>query len=159
MKALIVAAVLLGVSVSVVAQTTSSRATVQQALGFEDQTGAALAGWHTNPAGTVSADNSVAHSGKWSARLERDARSEGNFSVMTRSLPVDFAGGVVELRGWLRLKDVSGDAGFWLREDADGHSVAFKNMQTQQIKGTKDWAQYSLFLPVNPEAQRFTLGC
>ena len=158
MKPCIVGAILLGFSVSVVAQTTSERATVQQALGFENQTGATLTGWHTSPPGTVSADNSVAHSGKWSVRLERDAKSAGGQAVITRGLPVDFAGGVVELRGWLRLKDVSGDAGFWLREDADGHSVEFKNMQSQQVKGTEDWTQYSLFLPVNAEAQQLYFG-
>jgi len=158
MKVCVVAAVLVAACGWGVAQTNSSRATVQRALGFEDQTGAVLTGWHAAPPGTVSADNSVFHSGKWSVRLERDANSAGGQAVISRSLPVDFAGGVVELRGYLRLKDVSGDAGFWMRQDADGHSVALRNMQTQQLKGTKDWTQYSLFLPVNPEAQELYFG-
>jgi hypothetical protein len=91
-------------------------------------------------------------------RLQRDAQSVGTFSVITRSLPVDFKGGTVELRGYLRLQDVSGDAGLWLRQDADGQVVALKNMQAQQVKGTHDWAQFNITLPINPQAQQLYFG-
>ena len=93
MKIGILTAVLIASSLPVLAQTTVSRTTVQQALGFEDQTSTALAGWHSYPPGTVYADNSVFHTGHWSVRLQRDAQSAGGFSVLTRSLPVDFQGG------------------------------------------------------------------
>lgn len=136
----------------------SSFATVQQELGFEQQTGAALKDWHTNPPGTVKADDQVAHTGRWSARLQRDEKSAGTFSVMTRMLPVDFAGGTVELRAFLRLKDVSGFAGLWLRQDADGEMLSLENMQSQQVKGTRDWAEYHIWLPLNPKAQKLYLG-
>jgi hypothetical protein len=158
MKIGILTAVLIASSLPVLAQTTVSRTTVQQALGFEDQTSTALAGWHSYPPGTVYADNSVFHTGHWSVRLQRDAQSAGGFSVLTRSLPVDFQGGTIELRAYLRLQDVSDSAGLWLRQDADGQSVAFKNMQAQQVNGTRDWAQYSITLPINPQAQQLYFG-
>lgn len=135
-----------------------SRANLQQSLGFEDQTSSVLTGWHAYPPGTVSADDSVSHTGRWSVRLQRDAQSARTFSVITRSLPVDFQGSTVELRGYLRLRDVSGSAGLWLRQDADGQVLAFKNMQAQQVKGTRDWAQYSITLPINPRAQQLYFG-
>jgi Peptidase family S41 len=91
-------------------------------------------------------------------RLQRDAQSAGTFSVITRSLPVDFQGGAVELRGYLRLQDVSGNAGLWLRQDADGQMLALENMQSQQVKGTHDWAQYRITLPINPQAQQLFFG-
>jgi hypothetical protein len=158
MKSGIFAVVLLAASVPVLAQTAVSRATLQQSLGFEDQTGPALTGWHANPPGTVSADDRVAHTGRWSVRLQRDAQSAGTFSVITRSLPVDFQGGTVELRGYLRLQGVSGNAGLWMRQDADGQMLALENMQSQQVKGTRDWAQYRITLPINPQAQRLFFG-
>jgi C-terminal processing protease CtpA/Prc len=158
MKIGILTAFFLVAFISVLAQTTGSRADLQQSLGFEDQTGPALTGWHAYPPGTVSADNSVSHTGRWSVRLQRDARSAGTFSVITRSLSVDFQGSTVELRGHLRLQDVSGDAGLWLRQDVDGQVVAFKNMQAQQVNGTRDWAQYSIALPINPQAQQLYFG-
>lgn len=158
MKIRILTAVFLAASVQVVAQTTPSRTTLQQSLGFEDQTGPALADWHMSPPGTVSADNSVSHSGHWSVRLQPDAKSAHPVSVITRSLPIDFKGGTVELRGYLRLQDVSGSANLWLRQDADGETLAIKNMQAQQVKGTHDWAQYRIALPINPDAQQLSFG-
>lgn len=158
MKIGILTASFLVTFVPVLAQTIVSRVNVQQSLGFEDQTSAALAGWHYNPSGTVSADNSVFHTGRWSVRLQRNSQSAGDFSVITRTLPVDFQGGTVELRGYLRLKDVSASAGLWLRQDADGQVVAFKNMQAQQVNGTRDWAQYSITLPINSHAQQLYFG-
>jgi hypothetical protein len=158
MKTGIVAGLLLAASVPVLAQTTVSRATLQQSLGFEDQTGPALTGWHAIPPGTVSADDRVAHTGRWSVRLQRDAQSAGTSSVITRSLPVDFQGGTVELRGYLRLQDVSGNAGLWMRQEADGQTLTLENMWSQQVKGTRDWAQYRITLPFNPEAQRLFFG-
>jgi hypothetical protein len=137
---------------------TTTRATVQQELGFEQQTDAALKGWYTNPPGTVTADDQVAHTGRWSARLERDEKSAGTFSVMTRKLPVDFAGGTVELRAYLRLKDVTGYAGLWMRQDADGAMLSLENMQSQQVKGTRDWAEYHITLPIDSNAQQLFFG-
>ena len=92
MKIGVLTAFLLVSSVPILAQTTVSRATLQQSLGFEDQTGPALTGWDLYPAGTVSADNSISHTGHWSVRLQRDIQSAGTFSVITRMLPVDFQG-------------------------------------------------------------------
>lgn len=157
-KRLVLAAVFLAACVQALAQSNVTRANVQQGLGFEDQTGAVLTGWYSNPPGTVSADNSVSHTGRWSARLQRDAKSAGTFSVLTRLLPVDFKGGTVELRGYLRLKDVSGNAGLWMRQDADGQMLSLENMDSQHVKGTRDWAQYRIMLPINPRAQQILFG-
>jgi hypothetical protein len=145
-------------SVPILAQTSSSRATVEQSLGFEDQTSAALAGWYAYPPGTVSADDRIAHSGRWSVRLQRDAQSAGAFSVITRKLPVDFQGGTIELRGYMRLQDVSDYAGLWIRQDAGGQMLSLENMQSQQAKGTRDWAQYSITLPIDPRADQLYFG-
>lgn len=138
------------------AQTTG--ATVQQELGFEKQTGPDLKTWWTNPPTTVTADDQIAHTGKWSARIQRDEKSAGQLSVMAQSLPVDFAGGTVELRGFLRLNNVGGWVGLWMREDGDGETLAIENMQTQQVKGTRDWAEYRIALPMKPGAEKLVFG-
>jgi hypothetical protein len=151
-------AVFLVACMPILAQPTVSRATLQQSLGFEDQSSTALIGWYANPPDTISADDRVAHTGHWSVRLQRDAQSAGTFSVITRRLPVDFRGGVVELRGYLRLQDVSGNAGLWLRQDADGKPVALENMDSQKVTGTREWAQYRIALPINPQAQQIFFG-
>jgi hypothetical protein len=150
--------VFLAACVPILAQSAGSRSTIQQSLGFEDQSSTALTGWFTNPRDTVAADDHIFHSGHWSVRLQRDTQSAGTHSVIGRSLPVDFHGGVVELRGYLRLQDVSEIAGLWLRQNADGQALALENMKSQQLKGTHDWAQYRIELPINPAAQKIWFG-
>jgi hypothetical protein len=120
MNARTLAAFFLIASASALGQSSLSRATLQQSLGFEDQTDSTLTSWHSYPPGSVSADNQIAHSGHWSVRLRRDAQSTGTFSVITRSVPVDFQSATIELRGYLRLQEVSDYAGLWVRQDADG---------------------------------------
>lgn len=145
-------------SVPGLAQDCASRATVQRCLGFEDQAGVKLTGWYANPADTIAADRETRHSGHWSVRLERDAQSGSTFSVITRRLPVDFEGGEIELRGYLRLENVSGLAGFWMREDSGGTMLALENMQSQDVKGTRDWKEYRIALHVDPQADSLLFG-
>ncbi len=158
MKISVVAAVFLAVSVSSFAQQAVTRANVQQSMGFEDQKGPVLAGWYGSPPDTLAADNTVHHSGQWSVRLHRDDKSGNAFSVITRILPVDFQGGTLELRGWFRLQDVTGNAALWLRQDGGGKMLSLENMDSQQVKGTRDWAQYRITLPVNPGAEKLLFG-
>jgi len=158
MKNSIVGVLFLLASLSAFGQSIFSRSTLPQSLGFEDQTGPSLSGWHSYPAGTVTADSTVAHTGHWSVRLERNAQSAGTFSVLTGSLPVDFQGSSVQLRGYMRLQDVSDIAGLWIRQDAEGQILALENMQSQQVKGTRDWAQYTITLPLNPKADQLLFG-
>jgi hypothetical protein len=56
---------------------------------------------------TVSVDDAIVHSGRWSARLERTAASPQAFSTLTKTIPVDFAGTTIEWRGFLRSETVS----------------------------------------------------
>lgn len=135
------------------------RHSVEKILGFEDEQGGPVpTGWSGGPAGTVVADKSVAHSGQRSVRLERSADSKGAFSTLTKALPMDFAGAKIELRGFLRLKDVAGYAGFWMREDGGAGTGAFISMQDQQLNGTKDWVEYSISLPMDAGATKLYFG-
>src|SRR5215467_5816609 len=108
-----------------------------QVLNFEDQQAIGLpAGWTSSPEETVSTDDKIVHGGHWAARLERTADSPSRFSNIHRAIAMDFSGKTVELHGFLRLEDVTGFAGFWMREDNEGSTVEFDNMQSRQLKGT-----------------------
>jgi C-terminal processing protease CtpA/Prc len=139
--------------------TVQGRPSLEQMLNFEagDDAGAPR-GWGGGPRETRFADNKVVHSGKWAARLERDAGSASTFSSLTTGTPIDFAGGRVELRGFLKSEDVSGFFGLWLRQDGESGSVAFDNMQNRQLRGTHDWTQYSITLPLNSDAKNLVFG-
>ncbi len=157
--ALLIASALLALTLAVPAQE-SPRLSIQQSLSFEQQSAEATpTGWFGGPAGSVLADSQVVHSGKWAARLDRTAVTAETFSVLTKSFPVDFGGNTLELRGFLRLKDVSDFAGLWMREDGDGGAtLQFDNMQSHAVKGTRDWIEYSIQLPIDPAARKLFFG-
>jgi len=85
-------------------QQPSNRAEFEMLLQFKGQhDGDSPGGWFTNPPGTVSVDSKIVHGGEWSARLERDSKSAGTFSVVTQGIDWSVSGANVELRGFLRL--------------------------------------------------------
>jgi C-terminal processing protease CtpA/Prc len=137
----------------------TSTVTVPDIFTFDEDTpGKMPAGWGGGPANTISVDDAVFHSGKNSVRLARDKNSEGTFSTLTKQIPLNYSGDTLELRGYLRTEDVSEFAGLWMREDQDGESVAFDNMQSRALKGTTDWTEYSIKLPLRPGAQVLYIG-
>jgi hypothetical protein len=103
-------------------------------------------------------DDQVVHSGKYSVRLESTGSNASNFPVLTATLPMDFAGSVIELRGWLKLDSVTGFAGLWARADGEEGITAFDNMALQNVKGTADWKQYSIKIPLKPEGRSLAYG-
>lgn len=115
-------------------------------------------GWGGGPPGTFAVDGQTVHGGRWSLRIERRDNSPSTFTAVSKMIPIDFAGATLELRGFLRTEDVSNFAGLWMREDDDTGSVAFDNMQRRQLKGTSEWAEYSIVLPLNKAAKRLTFG-
>jgi hypothetical protein len=137
----------------------TDRQTVTKILGFEEQTGGPLPmGWNGTPAGTISADKDIAHSGQWSERMERDVSSASTFTTLTKSLPIDFLGKEIELHGFLRTSDVKGYATLWLREDGEGSVLRFVNMQKSNLQGTTPWTEYAVTLPIDPDARTVVFG-
>ena len=127
-------------------------------LSFESPATFGPNGWGRPADGTVSLDKEIFHSGQASARIERNGESKQPFSGFNKFFSIDFTGQTIELRGFLRTQEISGWVGLWMREDAEGASVAFDNMQSRQIKGTTDWTEYSIRLPLKPEASTLAFG-
>jgi C-terminal processing protease CtpA/Prc len=136
------------------------RSQLELLLNFEmPQDGGVPAGWRASPSSTVFTDHSVVHGGQWSARIERNADSPAAFSNLGALIPIDFPGTTIELRGFLRTQDVKNFAGLWMREDgAFIKNLAFDNMQSQQVKGTSDWTEYMIRLPLRTEARELAIG-
>src|SRR6185369_12523322 len=160
---LLCCALILAAALSCSAQTPpttpTDQASLTEILGFENEhTGDKPGGWFANPPGTVFNDNKIIHSGQWSVRIERNAQSTGEFSVIGRSISWEFSGKSIEMRGFLRTEDVTGYTGLWMRQDNGSEMLALENMQSQQLKGTHDWTEYKITLPVNPETRSLVFG-
>jgi C-terminal processing protease CtpA/Prc len=136
------------------------RSQLQSLLNFEmPQDGGVPTGWKASPSSTVFTDGSVVHGGQWSARIERNADSPAAFSSFAALIPIDFLGTTIELRGFLRTQDVKDFAGLWMREDGVfAKNLAFDNMQSQQVKGTSDWTEYMIRLPLRTGARELAIG-
>ena len=114
--------------------------------------------WNGGPAGTFAVDGQIVHGGRWALRIERNDASPSTFTAVSKMIPIDFAGTQLELRGFLRTADISNFAGLWMRQDDDAGMVALENMQARQLKGTTEWTEYSIVLPLNRAAKRLVFG-
>ena len=138
---------------------TSTAQVLETELAFEAaHSGTFPTGWTGGPAETVAIDSAIVHGGRWSARIERTAGSAEGFSSITKTIPMDFVGKTIELRGFLRTEDVSDFMGLWMRQDGSAPGLAFVSMQPQGIKGTNDWKEYSVTFPLNDDGRQLTVG-
>jgi DNA-binding transcriptional MerR regulator len=112
-------------------------------------------------------DTSVTHSPGASGRiafLGVDPGEDDYATFVQNATPVAFRGGRVRYRGWLRTRDVaSGWAGLWLRVDGpDREVLAFDNLgqvpPDRSLRGTNDWTQAEIVLPVAAEAATLAFG-
>jgi hypothetical protein len=139
--------------------TSSEGSELAEILNFETaQTSTFPAGWGGGPTDTIFVDGKVVHGGRWSARIARGVESDGQFSSLTKGIGMAFTGRTIQLRGYLRTEDVSGFAGLWMREDGESAVLEFDNMQSRHLKGTTDWTEYSISLPVNADAKELVFG-
>lgn len=137
----------------------TDRSALAKILGFEAQpNGDMPGGWGGGPPGTLFADDKIVHGGRLSARIQRQAESPDDFSSLTNDIQMDFAGTTIELRGFIRTEGVSGFVGLWMREDGETPGLAFDNMESRQLKGTTEWKEYSITLPVKPEGKQLFFG-
>jgi C-terminal processing protease CtpA/Prc len=141
------------------AQNATGGSELDAMLRFETEHGGnSPRGWSGGPVGTIFVDGQIVHSGRWAVRLERDTTSPSGFSTITKAIPIDFTGARIEWRGFLRSEGVSDYLGLWMREDGDTPGLAFDNMQQRQVKGTHDWTEYSISLPVHHDAKQLYFG-
>ena len=156
---LLCCALMLAVASSCSAQTPTDQASLTRILGFENEhRGDKPGGWGADQPGTVSVDDKIIHGGQWSVRIERNAQSGGEGSMIARDITWEFSGKSIEMRGFLRTENVTGYAGLWMRLDNRLEMLAFDNMQSQELKGTHDWAEYKITLPVHPETRSLVFG-
>ena len=90
----------------------------------------------------------------------------GNFGVATGTFPVkDAAGKTIRFSGYIMAENVTeGYAGLWWRVDGpvgdNGRPtmLGFDNMQSRGVKGTTEWKQYTIEMPVPANATNINFG-
>ncbi|HAS46431.1 MAG TPA: serine hydrolase [Microscillaceae bacterium] len=96
-------------------------------------------------------DPKVSKSGKKSLMFFSRASRESSSGAFQLQIPAKFTGKVIELKGYLKTKDVNagGFAGLHLStEDQYGEKIDGSNLRSVQVYGTNDWKEYSIRLPL-----------
>jgi erythromycin esterase len=111
----------------------------------------------------IGTDAGIRRTGTASGYLTAKNGSPGSaFVAFSQSVSaVDYRGKRIRFTGWVRADSVSGSGGgLWLRVDGPTRMLAFDNMigYNRAIRGTADWAQYSIVLDVPQQAVIITLG-
>ena len=87
--------------------------------------------------------------GKFSAVLEARGDSPKKMKSWVFMLPSHLEGKEITLSGYIKTENITnGFAGLMIRIDP---AVAYNIMDKQAINGTKDWKEYKISLPLQPE--------
>jgi C-terminal processing protease CtpA/Prc len=107
----------------------------------------------------VTGDSIVKKHGNRSVLLKAPQKvKNGTFGSVANTLPAIYEGKQIELRGYMKFQDVDGSAGLMLRIDGNSGALHFDNMQSQGIRGTRDWQQYSIKLPYPSNTVKIHVG-
>ncbi|MCA8833247.1 S41 family peptidase [Hymenobacter pini] len=114
---------------------------------------------------SVEADSVVKHQGRYALCLQGPSQpstikgASPVLGVASVQLPIGFRGQTVKLTGYLKTDNVqNGYAGLWLREDGPNGTLQLNNMSKQNLRGTTSWQQYSVTLPLEPDAKSLLIG-
>jgi hypothetical protein len=106
-------------------------------------------------------DRKVSHSGRASGSLRSlGAVEPRKYAVLMQAVKADaWTRRRIRMTGWLRVSDVSGWAGMWMRVDgASGPPLAFENMQNRPLRGSTGWTRCVIELPVAQDAVAVHFG-
>lgn len=91
-------------------------------------------------------------------RLSSETPSKSYGTAMQEIAATYYAGKNVRFSADVRSADVQDWAGLWMSVDGTGNVLAFDNMQSRPIKGTTEWKNYSVVLPVDASAVKIAFG-
>lgn len=101
-------------------------------------------------------DSVTVKKGKYAVVIE-NTKDKSDYKALGINLPNNYVGKSIRLSGYIKTENVTdGYAGLWMRIDPQ---QAFDNMGNKGVKGTTDWKQYEIVLPLTPrETQNIAVG-
>lgn len=109
----------------------------------------------------VGLDRTVRRGGRVSAFVENKIENPAGHGALIQVLKSNrYRGKRVRLSAYLRTQKVDGRAGLFLRVEGTDRfrPLSWDNMQNRPIRGSAEWAQYSIVLDVPPESVRIIFG-
>jgi hypothetical protein len=89
----------------------------------------------------------------------RNDDTDGLASVTQKQDAKPFRGKRIRFGAWVRVADVTGWSGLWMRiDDGAQRALGFDNMQDRPLTGTQDWKWCEVVLDVPNEAATISYG-
>ncbi|SDE08849.1 S41 family peptidase [Niabella drilacis] len=133
----------------------SQSQTSSRNLSFENVSGDSAIGWQANSRNDSSIyeaalDAETVKDGRYAASIRYKGGKPG-FATWRSAIREKYAGDSITLSGFIKTENVTdGFAGLFLGVE---RGLAFDNMSNKGVKGTTDWTEYKITLPLFPEKQ------
>ncbi len=106
----------------------------------------------------VTTDTIIKYSGQRSLKISADS-SSARYGIIATTFAAPVTGKEIEVRGWIKIKEVSNFMGLMLRiDDNEANLLAFESLQKEKINGTKDWTLYKVKLKIPKNASNISIG-
>lgn len=117
-----------------------------------------LKGWRTNQLYEIGCDRSTCRSGKSAIRIKSlKGQNFGSFSQVI-ALPPSAALRKFRVSGYIKRDSVERFTGIWLNVYAGKQSLFFDNMNSRNLNGTADWAEFSTDFYADETATEVQIG-
>ncbi len=104
-------------------------------------------------------DRTVFHGGKSSAYVRMKGAAPADFGTLMQTIQAEhYHGKRVRLSAYLKTEDAKAGAALWMRVDGTDATLAFDNMDSRRVRGTKDWQKAEIVLDVSEKARYVALG-
>jgi C-terminal processing protease CtpA/Prc len=147
-------------SMQLLAQKMSSAKSLDLNIERKGIKGALSSDWNTFPGNyLIGKDSIIVRNGNYSLSIKSPEGKLNKQGITALNFSSNFSGKTVELRGYLKVNNVIGGyAGLFLRADGENDVLFYDFMRTQDLTGSKDWARYSVKLPLTEDVKSIWVG-
>ena len=82
----------------------------------------------------------------------------GEFGCITYRIPAKYVGETIKLSGKIKFENVKGFVGLLMKIDGKSKQIAFNSMEPLKIRGSSDWKEYSIEMPLPTNAKTIYIG-
>ncbi len=107
----------------------------------------------------ITTDFKIKHNGKHSVLIQSKVEIADKVGCISTAIPATMSGDTITVKAFMKMEKVSAPIGLMLQVNGEGYKVlAFENMMQKGIKGSSDWKEYSVSVPLPENAETIFIG-
>ncbi|MEM1036929.1 MAG: S41 family peptidase [Pseudomonadota bacterium] len=103
-------------------------------------------------------DMSDAFTGETSIRIQRSYNAVGGFTSVGITVPATTERGRVTFEAAIKIDDIQGSAGLWMRQDGESGRIAYTSSGRNSLKGIQNWRLSDLSDELSPQTKTISAG-